>query len=140
MRKRWHPSSASKWKAEKADARRLLFYIFDINVRSDLCEEALLTFDFRIEDRIALAEVIHAYNVGDRVCGIGLKELCIHILAAGKPLFVKNAAVLARIERSVKRSGLDEILEEVAAVAKLWTQSVRAVRKFGDAVEAVSSP
>lgn len=53
------------WK--KADARRLLFYIFDINVRSDLREEALLTFDFRIEDRIALAEVIHAYNVGDSV-------------------------------------------------------------------------
>lgn len=104
---------------------------------SDLGEEARLAPDLGIENGLILAEVIDADDIRHHILSIGRHELRVHVLAVCKERVLKYAAVLPRIERDIKRTGLHEVLEEVAAVAQLRTQTVRAVGELRDAVEAV---
>ena len=60
------------------------------------------------------------------------------VLAVCKERVLEIRSRPPRIERDIKRTGLHEVLEEVAAVAQLRTQTVRAaVGELRDAVEAV---
>ena len=96
-----------------------------------------MALNLRVEYCPALTEVKNAYDIGHGVAIFRFHELRINVRTSVKQLFIEHAAVLAGIERNIERSGLNEILEEMAAIAQLGTQSVGAVGQFRNAVKAV---
>ena len=98
-------------------------------------EEAVLSLDLGVENGAVCGEVVDLYYVAHRIVGLRVHELGIAVFIAVKHILIEAAPFLALIYRSVECSGLNEILEEVAAVAQLRPQAVGVVSKLAHAVK-----
>ena len=81
------------------------------------------------------AGVVDADDLFHVRLGLVAEQGAVAILIGLKERVVELAASLAAVERGIKRTGLDKVLEEVAAVAQLRAQTVGAVGQLAQTVE-----